>query len=183
VLFQADWSRGLAGWQATPGWSVADGVVVSDTGDNRTLTIPYRPAGPNYTIELQLQITSVPQSGGEVLLAAPATAGQDGYLAGANHLLTQRVGTFADHPQFGIIIDPLGDNQSVSLTPFIDYEHNFIVHTYRIEVRGPRATFLSDNHILVASRSTATPTLSTGPFKLTCGGAAVRLTALRILSA
>ena len=77
VLFQADWTHGLAGWQATTGWSVSDGALVSDTGMDRAFTIPYRPAGPEYTIEFQLQITSVPVDGdGKFFLTAPATTGR-----------------------------------------------------------------------------------------------------------
>ena len=183
VLFQADWTHGLAGWQATTGWSVSDGALVSDSGQERTLTIPYRPAGPEYTIEFQLQITSGPRNGGEMIIHAPATSGRDGFIAGGYHLLTDSANTFADHPQFGIMIDPPSSNESTSLAPFIDYEHGFIQHTYRIEVRGSHATFLVDNHIVVATRSNSTPTLSTGPFEVTCSGAAVRFTTLRILSA
>ncbi|HEX6122193.1 MAG TPA: hypothetical protein VFY89_03480 [Ktedonobacterales bacterium] len=184
VLFQADWAHGLAGWQATSGWSVSQGVLISDGGLNRDFTIPFRPAGPDYTIELQLRVISVPQDGkGEFLLHAPATPGRDGFIAGGYHLLTHTVSTFADHPQFGITIDPPSSNASPSLAPFIDYEHGFIQHTYRIEVRGAHATFLSDNHIIVTTRSNSTPTLSTGPFQFTCKGVVLRLSALRILSA
>src|SRR5262245_10823589 len=37
VLFQSDWSKGLAGWQASDGWTVRDGMLEMDGQDNRTL--------------------------------------------------------------------------------------------------------------------------------------------------
>jgi hypothetical protein len=184
VLFQADWSHGLAGWSATPGLSVTNGVLVSDAGLDRAFTIPYRPAGPDYSLEFQLQIVSVPVDGaGEIFIQAPATSGQDGFIAGGYHLLTNTIHTEHNHPLFGITIDPPGDNQSTSLVPFRDYEHNFSQHTYRVEVRGPAATFIIDGHAWIATHSNSTATLSTGPFQFTCGGVALRLSALRILSA
>src|SRR6059058_4238066 len=32
LVYQADWSHGLAGWSATPGWSVSGGTLETDTG-------------------------------------------------------------------------------------------------------------------------------------------------------
>jgi hypothetical protein len=151
---------------------------------DRAFTIPYRPAGPEYTIEFQLQITSVPVDGdGKFFLTAPATTGRDGFIAGGYHLLASNVHIVHNHPLFGITIDPPGDNQSTSLVPFRDYEHQFSQHIYRVEVRGSAATFMIDGREWIATRSNRTPTLSTGPFEVTCSGAAVRFTALRILSA
>ncbi|HEX6122192.1 MAG TPA: hypothetical protein VFY89_03475 [Ktedonobacterales bacterium] len=184
VLFQADWTPGLAGWQATSGWSVVGGALVSDTGQDRAFTIPFRPAGPDYTIEFELRITSVPVDGeGKFFLEAPATPGRDGFIAGGYHLLTNNIHVVHNHPLFGITIDPPGDNQSTSPVPFRDYEHEFNQHVYRVEVRGSAATFMIDGRDWIATRSISTPTLSTGPLHFTCSYVVLRLSALRILSA
>src|SRR5689334_13504555 len=64
LVYQADWSHGLSGWMATPGWTVSDGVLVSDTGADRQITSPFRPTTPNYAVEFHLQLISVAQNVG-----------------------------------------------------------------------------------------------------------------------
>ncbi len=56
VLYQADWSRGLAGWQGTQGWKVVQGQLETDSSGSATFTIPYRPPVSDYAVEIRLQI-------------------------------------------------------------------------------------------------------------------------------
>src|SRR5438874_891729 len=64
VLYQADWSHGFGGWQVTGGWKAMNGYLQSDGSNNISITAPYRPAVPNYAIEVRLQVVSVPKNGG-----------------------------------------------------------------------------------------------------------------------
>ncbi len=48
VLYQADWSHGLAGWQGTQGWKVVQGQLETDSGGSATLIIPYQPPVGDY---------------------------------------------------------------------------------------------------------------------------------------
>src|SRR5215475_7938697 len=50
VLYQADWSQGLVGWQASEGWRVMNGILQSYGGSKLSITIPYEPTVPNYAI-------------------------------------------------------------------------------------------------------------------------------------
>ena len=40
VLYQADWSHGLAGWPGAQGWKVVQGQLESDNSGSATFTIP-----------------------------------------------------------------------------------------------------------------------------------------------
>src|SRR5437763_1487430 len=73
LLYQADWSHGLAGWQASEGWKVMNGALQSNGGSKLSITIPYEPTVPNYAIEFRLQIVNVPENGGFLTLSADPT--------------------------------------------------------------------------------------------------------------
>src|SRR5438874_809824 len=64
VLYQADWSHGLAGWQVTGGWKALHGYLQSDGSNTLSLTPTYRPAVPNYAVEVRVQVVSVVNDGG-----------------------------------------------------------------------------------------------------------------------
>src|SRR5690348_14787925 len=51
LVYQADWSHGLSGWMATPGWTVSGGVLVSDMGADHQITSPFRPTTSDYAVE------------------------------------------------------------------------------------------------------------------------------------
>src|SRR5260370_34467868 len=64
VLYQSDWSHGLAPWGNPPGWKIVNGMLQSDLGGNDIITLPYKSAAPNYALEVRFQIVSVPNDGG-----------------------------------------------------------------------------------------------------------------------
>ena len=64
VLYQADWSHGLAGWQGVQGWKVVHGQLEANSSDPLTLTIPYRPTVTDYAVEIHLQIVRLLQQNG-----------------------------------------------------------------------------------------------------------------------
>jgi hypothetical protein len=180
VLYQADWSRGLAGWNATPGWSIMDGALQSDTGDNRSVTIPYQPAASNYAVEFQLQIVTIPQTGGYFVLSADQAPGRAGYFAGV-HSLRAGAQQYADHPNISIYTDPLDDEDPNAASLAVhDYEPGSASRTYRVAVTGSAAVFTVDGHTWSTAVSTQTPQLSSGPLHLTCSGVAIRISAVRI---
>src|SRR5438876_291028 len=53
VLYQANWSHGLAGWQGTHGWKMVQGQLESNSSGSATFTIPYRPTVSAYAVEVR----------------------------------------------------------------------------------------------------------------------------------
>lgn len=181
VLYRADWSKGLADWQATAGWSVQQGALQSDTGENRMVTIPFEPATSNYAVEYTMQVVE-PKEGGACAVAAGPTPSSDGYQVRLDGMLALGNSQFALHPQFGVTIDPTG-HQDLNTAATVDFELGTHLTTYRIEVRGPLVIVLVNGRRLSPpAQSTKTPTLSTGPLTITCSLASTRFTALTISS-
>jgi len=178
-LFQADWSHGLADWQPTPGWQVVDGAAQSDTGDNSSLTVPYRPVTPFYAVEYHVQVANVPENGGYFILSAPQAAGSDGYSADILDLQTS-----ARHPQGAYSNETVrivpSDSQDPTKAHINDYIPGTDLHTYRVEVDGPTVKFLIDGNTGSIAVSIKTATLSTGPLRFETRRAVVRLVSLTI---
>lgn len=182
VLYQADWSKGLGDWQATAGWTVQQGGLQSDTGEDRTVTIPFQPTTSNYAIEYTMQVID-PQQGGACNVAATPAPGSDGYQAGISGMLALGHSEFALHPQLGVTIDPSGDQEMGSGAPTVDFELGAHVTTYRVEVRGSTVVLLVNGRRLSPpATSMKTATLSTGPLTITCSLASTRFTNLTISS-
>lgn len=183
LLYQADWSKSLSAWQATAGWSIQNGALQSDTGQDRTVTIPYQPETSNYAIDYTMQIVK-PLEGGECDIAAAPTPAKDGYEVRLYDMLALGNSEFALHPQFGVSIDPLGDQDtSIGITPWVDFELGGRVTTYRIEVRGALATVLvNGRRISPAAQSVKTSTLSNGPLTFTCSLASARFSSVTVSS-
>ncbi len=181
LLYQADWSHGLTGWKATPGWSISGGSLVSDMGSDRQITSPYRPTTSNYAVEFSLQVINVmPNVGTEYQLSADSTASADGYYALFDHVMLQQC-MFACHPHLAVYIDPLVDQDVGTGTVQIhDFEPETHLHTYRIEVRGPLATLLYDGHVASHARTSRTQLLSTGAIHFYCTGVALRLSDFKV---
>lgn len=76
LLYQADWSQGLAGWDSpgfttgnlicTPntahkGWLLCDGTTISDPGygSRSSMFAPFLPATANYAVEVEMQVIDV----------------------------------------------------------------------------------------------------------------------------
>jgi hypothetical protein len=183
LVYQADWSHGLAGWDATPGWTVSGEVLRSDMGPDRQITIPYRPTTPNYAVEFRLQLVSVTESQTaprQYSLSADSAQGTDGYVALVNNVMLHQC-MFACHPQESIYIDPMANQDLGSgMIQVHDFEPGTHLLTYRVEVRGPDATLLIQGHQYSFARSAKTPQLATGPIHFYCTGVALQLSDLKI---
>jgi len=181
VLYQADWSRGFAGWQVTAGWKAMHGYLQSDAGRNISITAPYRPVVPNYAVELRLQVVRVPEDGGFFTLSADPMPGRDGYDAAVSNLLKPGHTTGGLAPELALMINPLA-SMDVGSVQVKDYDPGADWRTYRVEVRQWGATFLVNGARNSQAVSTKTDYLSNGPIHLTCGGVILRISNFRIIA-
>lgn len=186
LVYQADWSHGLAGWMATPGWHVSGGVLQSDTGSDRKITSPFQPTTPDYAVEFRLQVIRVSQSAAtQYELSADPAAGVDGYIALFDNItLSHDRLSFFQHPHESIYIDPMMDQQDMGVhtVQVHDFEPGTLLRTYRVEVRGPVATLLIDGHVASLARSIKAPHLSAGLLHFYCTGVELRLSDFRVYS-
>lgn len=183
VLFQADWSRGLADWKPSSGWNVVGDYVETDGSDGLTLTIPYQPTVDDYAVEYDVQVVSVVETGGYFSLAADEQTGRDGYHADINHLLKGGIGSAGLHPSAQIYISPM-DAQDPHTLHVIDYEPGYHWRTYRVEVHDNFARFLRPGSAALSSAtSVKSKHLSNGPLRFHFGLAILRLGAVRVLTA
>lgn len=181
LVYQADWSHGLAGWQATQGWTVSGGALQTDTGSDRQFTIPFQPATPDYAVEVTLQVISVSKSDTDPKqfdLSADSTSNADGFVALFDHI-TLNYTLFPSHPHEVIYIDPMLDTEP---NPFDihDYEPKSHALTYRIEVRGPFARLFINDRLASWAQSAKTQTLTAGPLHFYCTGVQLRLSDLKV---
>jgi hypothetical protein len=185
LLYQADWSRGLAGWNASAGWSIVNGAPQSDTGNGRSLTIPYQPSTPDYTVEFDLQILAIPQDGGFYSLNVAPTTSLSGYRTGVFSL--RKLGVTrpnGDHPTIFTSIEPEDAMDPNTVANSVkDFEPGDSTRTYRVEVAGSAALLYADGRFFTSAASTVSPHLAPGPLVLQCGGVAVRVTGIRVYSA
>jgi len=182
VLYQANWSHGLAGSPGTHGWKVVQGQLESDASGSATFTIPYQPTVTDYAIEFRLQIVrSVPPYGGGYEIVAPKLSGKDGYRAGVLDLKAPGPRPFGDHPQSEVFLDPYTDAAQGSSMPQ-DYEPGSGWHTYRVEVRGNEASLLDNGTQIGSASSQQTDVLSNGPIEFSCALVILRVSDLRILT-
>lgn len=132
ILYQANWSEGMDGWQAVGGWQVVNGMLVNDgSAQGVTLHAPYQPEGvSNYAVEAEIQIVSIPQRKAFGLLV------RDGYLGGINWWSYKNV----RHPFIGTATETLAQN---------DYEPGNSWHKYRIEAYGNRLKLLIDGIVVL----------------------------------
>lgn len=181
LVYQADWSHGLAGWMATPGWTDSGGGLVSDTGADRQITSPFHPATPKYAVEFRLQLISVAQNSGvQYELSADATPHADGYFALFDHVMLQSCMSGC-HPHQAIYIDPMVDQDVGTGTVQIhDFDPGVRWRTYRVEVRGPLATLLIDGRVASHARTSRTLQLSTGTIHFYCTGVALQLSDFKV---
>jgi Domain of Unknown Function (DUF1080) len=180
VLYQSDWSQGLASWGGSAGWTIVNGMPQSDLRANNALTVPYTPVVSNYAIEFRIQIVSVPTNGGFFILKASKTPVKNGYVAGILNLLSSAPHSEFANPQIQIYLDPPDISQEETTARPSDYEPGDIWHTYRVEVNGPQARFLADGFGKGTVTSSQTSELSNGPLQLISSGAVVRLSNVTI---
>lgn len=178
LLYQSDWSHGLANWHASAGWKLTHGFLQSDASNDSSLTSPYMPAVSNYAIEVRFQIVSVPVDGGYFVVTADRVQGKDGYSAGiANFLKPGPHSEFAN-PAVQAYIIPIDSMDSSMVVS--DYEPGFVVRTYRVEVQGAQVKFFVDDLRKSFATSSQTSILSNGPIRLKASKAIVRVFSVRM---
>jgi hypothetical protein len=180
VLYQADFSQGLAAWHATDGWSVVAGNARSDTGDKRMLTIPFTPPAGDYAVEVTIQVINVPKDGGYFVLSADPGASTDGFSAGVQSLRAESNRPSGDHPSISTWIMP----QEHQADPYqvIDFEPYTRPRLYRVEVRGGTVTLTVDGRPASYASTESTVRLSLGPVHLTCSTVVIAVSAVRVLA-
>ncbi len=182
VLYQANWSHGLASLQGTHGWKVVQGQLETYASDPANLAIPYRPTVINYAIEIRLQVVRLFQkNGGYFTIGATKEAGKDGYQAGVNGLEGSESRPNGAHPQAQVLIDPYSSMAIGSAYP-VDYEPGSQWHTFRVEVQGNEAILLVDGVQIGRASSEKTDVLSNGPLSLSSSLLDLRVSSLRIIS-
>jgi hypothetical protein len=182
VLYQADWSHGLAQWQASGGWKVVQGQLEITANSLSKITIPYRPTVPNYAIEVRLEIVSlIGGEGGYWTVFGQRQSGKDGFQTGALGVKGSEERMSGSHGEAIIYFDPMSAmGQGVGLP--IDYDPGFKWHTYRVEVLE-NSVRLRDNGVsLVYGSSVDSDFITNGPIGLQCERLVLRLASIRVLS-
>jgi hypothetical protein len=183
LLYRANWSKGLAGWQATAGWRVVGGDVQTDGKDDRTLTVPYRPVVSNYAIEFRMRIVTLPPLGsdfGSFLVSAEQEPDKDGYQAGIIQIPGPGPHPLSVHPQVEVYTEPVDPSNPGTAH---DQEFGFTWHSYRIEVRGGVVNFSIDGQVSGRASSNQTSMLSHGPIQVEVSNVVVEVSDFRMLVA
>jgi hypothetical protein len=184
MLYQADWSHGLAGWRGASGWSITQGQLQVNSPSETSITVPYRSAPSNYAIELQVQLIRVLKNqANQFFVEARAQPNEDGYQAGFMTLTappaTENPGGnfYAGFAQ--VIVNHLGpNNQNIQE---IDFVPSYRLRTYRIEVQGNQVSLFVDS-VLISTSTTSEPAISKGPLVLDAQGLLLRIKSFRIMT-
>lgn len=67
ILYQADWSQGAGGWALPAGWHINSGQITVDGGYG-LVAIPYVVTARQYTVEVDLDVTSAPFGGNDAYI-------------------------------------------------------------------------------------------------------------------
>lgn len=180
LLYKADWSHGLDGWQSSSGWRVDRGQLLVDSLENTSIIAPYHPAAPDYAIEARIQLVKVLRpSANSYSIFADDTPGHDGYEAGAIGLTPPVDGpsdAYAGLTQAAPnALDATRGFSSSDFVPGFDWR------TYRVEVQGNELSFFIDGVRNNSTYSTR-PALSTGPLGLQSMGLVLRVSSFVITS-
>jgi len=60
VLYQADWTHAASGWTLPAHWRLVNGQIENDGYGTEPLMVPYSVTSPDYSIEADLTVQSVP---------------------------------------------------------------------------------------------------------------------------
>ncbi|MHB8991623.1 MAG: LamG domain-containing protein [Chloroflexota bacterium] len=131
ILCSVDSSQGMGGWPATSGWSVVDGLLVSDGSSQGTAILaPCQPEGvADYAVEAEIQLVNLGHRQKFGLLA------RDGYVGGIDSYSYANV----RHASVGTLRSTLAQR---------DFDPGDGWHSYRLEVRGNRVRLLMDGTLL-----------------------------------
>jgi hypothetical protein len=179
VLYQADWSHGLDGWQTAPGWQLHDGFLQTNGAAKLVITAPYHIPVSDYAVEARIQIMSVAPAGGYLGIKAEKAPGRDGYVANVLNLL--KAGNYPNglHPQAQVYLDPMKSMERGTFET-IDYDPKLQWHTYRVEIRGAWVRFFIDNVAISDATSISTDHLSNGPIAIDGSLAVLRVSSFSI---
>jgi serine/threonine protein kinase len=159
LLYQADWSQGLDGWQGSPEWKpIGDGSLGSDGSDrsNYNIWAPFHPSTPNYAVVAQIQFGhSVSPSGEgdyEFDIIVRGDGNQGGYKVGMSSIGS--TGGYTQAYSCGRVfivafIDFLSAGSSSGCLAYAQYQMDNDVHTYRVEVKYDTITLFIDNQQIV----------------------------------
>lgn len=180
VLYKADWSRGINGWQGASGWTVQHGELYSKGGGEDVLTVPYVSSAPDYAVEIHVQVTRfITKNRGSFSFFTRHSGHVDGYIAGVSDLLAPGPRPNGLNPQLQAFIDPHSDAEQNGEFPF-DYDPKLEAHVYRLEVRGSSLDFFADGVNAYQVSSSVSPNLSSGPLYIQSYGIILRVTSLVI---
>jgi len=176
ILYQANWSHGLAGWRGTAGWKAVGGQLLANSLSDSSITAPYMPVVPNYAIETRIQIARVLKNvANSFNIFASKAPGKDGYEAGVLALALRE----PDLPPPGFA-QAAPDELNISAGFLqIDYVPGSKWHTYRVEVQGSSIAFYIDG-TQVSTTTSLKPALSNGPLGLTSMGLELRVSSFSI---
>lgn len=180
ILYQSDWSQGLAAWGNPAGWKVMHGMAQSDLSDNNALTVPYLSAVSDYAIEVRFQIVSVPTDGGYFVVTAKRLPSKDGYNAGILNLLSSAPHNQFANPQVQVYLDPMDDMSAGLVTS--DYRPGTGWNTFRIEVQGSNVRFLINDARKSSATSIQNDVLSNGPLQVVSSGAVINVSGIRVMA-
>lgn len=180
VLYQSNWSQGLAAWGNPTGWKIVNGMAQSNLSDNNALNVPYLPVVPNYAIEVRFQIVSVPTDGGFFTVTAEQHPGKDGYDAGILNLLSPASHNEFANPQVQVYLEPM-DDMSAPMAP-ADYEPGTTWNTLRIQVQGGNVRMLINGSGKGAATSVQYNVLSNGPLQVISSGAVINVSDIRVMT-
>ena len=182
VLYQADWSHGLAQWQASGNWQVAQGQLDVTATALSQIIIPYRPAIHNYAIEVRLEIVRLLKGeAGSWTIFGQRQEEKDGFQATVAGVKGPEERMSGSHGQIEIWIDPFTAMAPGTGIPD-DYDPGFRWHTYTIEVQDNTARLLDNGIQLNHISSEETYYLSNGPLGFTCQWLEVRIASIRVLA-
>ena len=175
VLYRANWSHGLAGWQGSKAWTTVGGQLVTNSMTTTSIVVPYRPTVANYAIEARVQIAQMLVNiHNGFIIYANDEPGKDGYQAQVYQLALRGAGMAP--PGY---IDIATDKLIISTFEQHDYQPGDAWHTYRIEVVGDQATLFVDGTQNSVS-TTQENAISNGPLGLTSWGFALRVSSFVI---
>jgi hypothetical protein len=159
LLYQADWSQGLDGWQGSPQWKpVGDGSLGSDGSDrsNYNIWAPFHPSTQNYAVVAQIQFAHSFSPSGEgdyeFDIIVRGDGNQGGYKVGISSV--GGTGGFTQAYSCGkafivAFIDLLSARSPSECLTYAQYQMDNDVHTYRVEVKYDTITLFIDNQQIV----------------------------------
>ena len=175
VLYKANWSHGLDGWQGPKAWTTAGGQLVTTSLTNTSIVVPYKPTVANYAIETRVQFAQMLVNiHNGFIIYANEQPGKDGYQAQVYQLALRGAGMAP--PGY---IDIATNKLVLSTFQQHDYQPGDAWHTYRIEVVGDQATLFVDgtqNSVSITQEDA----ISNGPIGLTSWGFDLRVSSFVI---